>query len=436
MANFEGTAGADIIPPVLTGAVVGIGNDTISGLGGNDLIAGYSGNDVISGGTGADVIIGGILNVVGGIGSIQLSGVDTADYSTSASAVFVNLASTGALDIDILGINLGLTGVTTGRGGDAEGDSLVGMTSLTGSAFDDYLGGNVNENTLIGGAGNDNLAGNGGADVLNGGAGTQDMADYISSNAGVTVSLVTGTGTGGHAAGDTLTGIEWLRGSAFNDALTGDGNANRLSGLAGTDTLDGGAGNDQLIGGAGQDTLTGGAGFDTALYDNASAGVTASLLNPAANNGDAAGDSYSSIENLVGSAFNDVLTGDNGSNYLQGWRGDDTLNGRGGADILHGGAGADTFVFSSIADASARAPDVIRDFSQSQGDTIDVSGITGGNGSFIGTDAFSGVAGEVRINVGVTQTAVYIDANGDGTADAQVRLTGGAVTLTADDFVL
>ncbi|WP_221345206.1 calcium-binding protein [Inquilinus limosus] len=230
MATFTGTEGADIVPSLILGPVQALGNDTINGLGGDDVIAGYSGNDTINGGAGADVLIGGILNVVGGIGDIQLSGVDTADYSTATSAVFVNLAATGNLDIDILGIHLGLTGVTTGRGGEAEGDSLIGMTNLSGSGFNDYLGGNTDENTLTGGAGNDNLAGNGGADVLDGGAGTQDMADYTASSAGVTVSLVTGTGTGGDAAGDTLTGIEWLRGSAFSDSLTGDGGANRLSG--------------------------------------------------------------------------------------------------------------------------------------------------------------------------------------------------------------
>ncbi|MFE0759278.1 calcium-binding protein [Inquilinus sp. NPDC058860] len=435
MADFTGTEGADIVPTLLIGPVQGLGDDTINGLGGDDLLAGYSGNDVISGGTGADVIIGGILNVVGGIGDIQLSGVDTADYSTSAARVAVLLYETGNLDIDILGINLGLTGVSTGQGGDAEGDSLIGITNLTGSAHNDYLGGNNNENTLVGGAGNDGLAGAAGADVLDGGAGT-DMADYLISNAAVNVDLAAGTASGGHAAGDTLTSIENLRGSAFNDTLTGDAGSNRLSGADGADTLDGGAGNDQLVGGAGADVLIGGEGFDSALYDNAAAGVTASLADAAGNTGDAAGDTYSGIEHLVGSAFNDVLTGDAAANYLIGQGGDDTLTGGVGADRLVGGAGADTFVFSAVADSRAKvAFDLITDFSQTDGDHIDVSGITGGSGSFIGSAAFSGDAGEVRFVAGAEQTNVYIDANGDGWADGQIRLTG-SITLTADDFVL
>jgi hypothetical protein len=80
-------------------------------------------------------------------------------------------------------------------------------------------------------------------------------------------------------------------------------------------------------------------------------------------------------------------------------------------------------------------PDRINDFSQSQADKIDLAGITGGSGSFIGTAAFTGDAGEVRYEAGATDTQIYIDSNGDGSADAQIRLIG-VVTLTASDFVL
>src|SRR5581483_1586614 len=147
----------------------------------------------------------------------------------STSAVTVNLA----------------TG--TGTGGDAQGDTLTAIENLIGSAYADTLTGDVNNNDLAGCAG---------ADVLIGGGGT-DTADYSASTAAVTVNLATGTGTGGDAAGDTLSGIENLLGSAYADTLTGDGNSNQLSGGAGNDTLDGGAGDDVLIGGTGNDTLIG-----------------------------------------------------------------------------------------------------------------------------------------------------------------------------------
>ncbi len=340
---------------LLTGAVVATGDDTISGLGGNDLIAGYTGDDVINGGTGADVLIGGILVVdILGVGDVDLAGVDTADYSTSASRVSVLMYETGNINISLLGVTLQLTGATTGHGGEAEGDSLIGFTNLTGSTFGDYLGGNAEANTLIGGGGDDGLQGAAGADILNGGAGI-DMADYTISTGAVTINLLTNSVAGGHATGDTLIGIESLRGGEFNDTLTGNNGFNRLSGMGGTDTLDGGAGNDQLVGGAGADVLIGGAGTDTLLYDNAATGVTANLGNAAGNTGDAAGDSYSGIENLTGSKFGDTLTGDGGANFIYGWTGDDRIDGGAGQDKLKGGNGTDVYVVSAI-DESPPAP--------------------------------------------------------------------------------
>lgn len=107
-------------------------------------------------------------------------------------------------------------------------------------------------------------------------------------------------------------------------------------------SLDGGTGNDTLIGGAGADVLVGGTGTDTASYANASAGVTANLTSSAGNTGDAAGDTYTTIENLTGSDFADTLTGSTAANTLSGGAGDDVLQGMAGGDVLSGGAGSDT----------------------------------------------------------------------------------------------
>ena len=199
-----------------------------------------------------------------------------------------------------------------------------------------------NTSSLVadGGEGNDVLQGTIASDILNGGNGN-DTASFVNaftagSTTGVTVDLnVQGTAQNTVAAGnDTLTGIENLIGSALNDTLTGNADAN---------VIEGGLGNDTMIGGAGD---------DTASYASAAAGVTVSLaLQGAAQNTVSAGmDTISGFQNLQGSAFNDTLTGDAAENVLSGGNGDDTLNpganASGAVDLLDGGAGSDTASFA------------------------------------------------------------------------------------------
>ncbi|WP_027512847.1 M10 family metallopeptidase C-terminal domain-containing protein, partial [Rhizobium sullae] len=128
--------------------------------------------------------------------------------------------------------------------------------------------------------------------------------------------------------------IENVQAGSGNDTIVGNEMANTLRGNAGNDSLDGSAGNDWLIGGAGADQLVGGSGVDTAGYATATAGVKVSLLNSSVNTGDAAGDSYSSIENLAGSTFADTLYGDADANRIDGSAGNDWLIGGAGADQL------------------------------------------------------------------------------------------------------
>ena len=144
--------------------------------------------------------------------------------------------------------------------------------------------------------------------------------------------------------------IEDAVGGAGGDTLRGNAVANKLTGLDGNDMLRGAGGNDVLVGGSGGDTLDGGTGTDVASYATATAGVTADLADATRNAGDAAGDTFVSIENLVGSGRGDTLRGDGGVNTLAGRGGNDVLFGRGGADrlfgedgndILFGGAGGD-----------------------------------------------------------------------------------------------
>ena len=186
-------------------------------------------------------------------------------------------------------------------------------------------------------------------DALNGQNGF-DYARYDTASAGVLADFLSPAANTGEAAGDSYISVEGLVGSGLDDVLRGDNNVNDIHGLEGNDFIDGrgGAdylggenGNDHLIGGAGWDVLDGGSGFDYARYDTAGAGVVADLLTPGGNTGDAAGDSYISIDGLVGSGFDDVLRGNDSSNDIHGLEGNDIIDGRGGDDYLGGENGND-----------------------------------------------------------------------------------------------
>jgi RTX calcium-binding nonapeptide repeat (4 copies) len=104
--------------------------------------------------------------------------------------------------------------------------------------------------------------------------------------------------------------------------------------------------NDRLVGGEGGDALYGGDGIDIADYHAAKAMVGADLMWPGLNLGEAAGDTYYSIEDLQGSAFGDHLNGDNSFNKIWGGRGDDQIAGRGGDDTIDGEEGTDTAYYA------------------------------------------------------------------------------------------
>ena len=132
-----------------------------------------------------------------------------------------------------------------------------------------------------------------------------------------------------------------LIGDGLPNALTGAGGDDTLKGAGGSDRLFGTTGNDMLKGGGGADYLSGGSGTDTASYRDSLESVDVHLYNNSAEDGDAAGDTFNSIENLEGSRYNDHLHGDGLNNSLFGGDGTDHLYGRGGADILDGEAGND-----------------------------------------------------------------------------------------------
>jgi Ca2+-binding RTX toxin-like protein len=145
----------------------------------------------------------------------------------------------------------------------------------------------------------------------------------------------------------------------------------------------------------------------------------------------------------AGNDLANIITGGVGNDSLDGGLGNDSLTGGAGADTLTGGTGADSFIFANLSDiASGTAFDTLADFSHAQADRIDVSGldantILAGNQAFafIGTAAFTNVAGQLHYAVNGPDLVVSGDINGDGIADFSIAVDGVA-SLVAGDFVL
>jgi len=138
--------------------------------------------------------------------------------------------------------------------------SVSQFEHVTGSSLADAITGDSSDNILLGGNGNDTLNGGAGNDILNDGADI-DTASYIDAAAAVTVSLSTGTATGG-AGSEPLIAIENVSGSRFADTITGSSGVNILNGDDGNDFTSGELGSDFISGNAGKDTLLGGADND------------------------------------------------------------------------------------------------------------------------------------------------------------------------------
>jgi len=177
---------------------------------------------------------------------------------------------------------------------------------------------------------------------------------YMLSGGSITVNGTTFTNliAGGQGA-DTISGTsnaDWINGDDGSDSISGLGGDDSLLGGAGGDTILGGGGDDTIEGGAGADSLNGGASNDTLSYANSSAAVTVDIQANTASGGDAAGDTISGFENLIGSANADSLTGSIAANIITGGSGADSINGGGGADTLDGGLDNDTLIGGNGAD--------------------------------------------------------------------------------------
>jgi Ca2+-binding RTX toxin-like protein len=364
--NFIGSFNDDVILLSNTDNVDNVidghfGDDLLGGGSGADKLLGYYGNDRLFGGAGKDRLYGGNDDdkayggadsdlIVGGKGDDYLLGQGSEDKILGgADEDTIYGGSSGDLLYGEKGEDYIFGGIGNDRveGGDGidrvygeDGeDRVYGGNDRDflygGEGYDQLFGGDGND-YMVGGTQNDELTGGEGADRLFGQDGDQDIAGFFDAQSAVTVRLDLGTGTAGEAKGDTYSGIEGVYGSQFGDIIVGSGinnylagfaGADLLQGLGGQDTLRGGDGVDFLDGGADADILNGGEDFDYAVYLTAKAGVTVNLATPSANTGDAAGDTFLSIEGIGGSNFNDVLVGDSGGNIIGGGLGQDTPTG-------------------------------------------------------------------------------------------------------------
>jgi Ca2+-binding RTX toxin-like protein len=256
-----------------------------------------------------------------------------------------------------------------------QADVLRAVEYFVGGNGDDTIAGSDADEWLSPLYGNDRVNGGGGYDFLtyaflqNPTAGLEER--------GVEVDLVAGTAktwiveidpgtfqTVFRETTATVKNIEGVNGSRYGDQLQGDGAGNKMDGLDGDDVLDGRGGKDELeggvgtdilvggdqddilIGGEGRDILDGGAGVDTASYAAAKTSIAVSLLigegrvpiikDVQITAAESIGDALINVENVVGSAFADVILGDDRKNLIEGRAGGDRLSGCGGDDIIYG----------------------------------------------------------------------------------------------------
>ncbi|WP_146037982.1 Hint domain-containing protein [Tabrizicola aquatica] len=459
--NLENNQQAINVSDVQFQAVPAIDNDNIVGGTGADTILGGSGNDTIDGGADADSIFGGTGNdqILGGAGADSIFGGDGNDRVNAGS------------ENDVVDGGLGADSIQ----GDAGDDSLVGgdgADTLEGGIGNDQLFGGAGSDSLDGGAGDDTLTGGAGNDFLRGDSG-MDFADYSGSAAGVNVDLAAGTGLGGDAEGDSLSGIDGLFGSdqadtlrgfggsstvpgdaytnvfygnGGNDILEGFGSNDSLFGGTGDDSIDGGADNDFIQGDSGADSLLGGSGDDTIDGGTENDRIFGNEGNDSLLGG--AGD-----DSIDGGANDDLIFGGAGNDNLLGGAGNDNIDGGANDDVIAGGAGSDSILGSLGDDSIDGGAENDRLFGNEGNDTLlgdagddSIDGgdnadlLFGGIGNDLifggtGNDTFQGGAGVDSLYGGVgNDLFLYAATDFDGTLTNEIVDGGGTLPSPADDF--
>jgi Ca2+-binding RTX toxin-like protein len=298
---------------------------------GYDKLYGEDGNDKIYGDTGpedpnwnTDIFTGSGNTLVGGLGgdTIYGGGGSSGDYIYGdAETTGAGTAADGADKLYGLGGNDWIYG---GGGNDYIDGGVDNDTNLNGGLGNDTMRGGLGNDYLRGDAGSDTIYGDDGDDTINGDGSAShnteiDTLTYIELPFYVTVDLSITSGQATNAGGfDSISGIEKLVGTNFNDRLYGSEGNERIYGMKGNDDVRGGQGNDVLDGGVGNDRIAAGIGNDSAH----------------------------------GGIGKDTIFGESGADKLYGDAGDDLIYGGAGKDILSGGTGKDKFYFKEALIAS------------------------------------------------------------------------------------
>ena len=436
--EFEGMAGNDTI--------TGNGSTRLSYVSAREGVSVDLQSSTAVGGisVGTDTIVGGVNAMRGsnfddvlmgtnhGINSAQVyegrAGNDTfSGRGGFDQAVYSSESTQMGITVDMDAINA-FTGTVIGDAGIGT-DTLIDIVSVVGTFFNDFYnatGYNSAVSTLgtfnefEGGFGDDTIIGNGNTRVA-----------YLGAGSGVTVDLGAGTAFGASSGSDTLSGVNAVRGSNFNDLFIGTTANETFEGRGGDDTIDGGAGNDLVrfdFGAIGSGTFLANAlgGFSATA-----AGLgTDTLSNIEQIRGTSFGDLIDGSAATLGYTFdgrggNDTLIGSQGSDTLLGGDGNDLLRGGLGADFLDGGLGADRFDFDNLAEAG----DTVAGFEAVPGgDVLDIADLLGISTSYAG-GAGGPLADFVRLQAAGSDAQLQIDADGSvggGNWQTLATLLGGS----------
>lgn len=379
-----GSSNARVLDPSVNHNDDGVDGNGINGDGSSVVV--HSDNDILHGGHGND-------QLYGRAGNDQHFGNNGNDEIYAGSGDDIGYGGSGN---DLL----------KGGGGD---DSLYGDNGH------DELNGGVGNDSLHGGSGNDDLHGSSGDDLLYGDSGHDELQGGTGND-----QLVGGSGND-HLYGSS--GDDSLSGDSGHDYLEGGNGNDVLNGGTGTDELYGGSGDDTFISGSGKDTLNGGSGSDTVDYSAVASAVRVDIHGKRTTGGDS--DTLYSIENVIGTDFDDWFRGDKRDNSINGGAGDDFIRGLTGDDTLTGGEGSDTFFWRSS--DTRDSLDTIVDFSLNE-DVLEFD---------LGYGLDMDSADEwLSLSESDGNTIVSIDLDGDGSAydSTEVVTLAGVTGVAVDDL--